>query len=583
MADPITEPGSPGAKAEGAAAVPMARSSNPFFDVLNDLSISRQVLFLVGLAASVAIGFGIVLWSQEPDFQPIYGSLEGYDAAQVLNVLETSDIRYKVEPKSGAILVPAEYVAEARLKLAAAGIKSDSTVGLEVLDKEQELGTSQFLENARYRRGLEGELARTVASMRAVKSARVHLAIPRRTVFVRDRRKPSASVFIDLQPMRELKHDQVSAIRNLVASSVADMAAADVTVVDQNGTLLSVEESKDDTELKIANQQLAYTVRVEDKLTQRVHNILEPILGKNNYQAEVSTDIDFNNIEQAVEQFNPDAPAIRSEQLLDETQGAKSTASGVPGALSNQPPGEVTVPEQVGTENQTAAVTTAENTSASKAVNSRSKKTRNYELDKTVSYTRFQQGQIRRLTVAVVVNDRATVNPDSGEVTYSPWNQADLDRFSQLVKDAVGFDVTRGDSVNVVNASFVPSPEEVIPPVNFWTEPWFWEVVKQVLAGIFIIVLLFGVVRPMVLSLFGKKKEKEDELAVLGGPEGDAFGEFSDTDMAQDQVSLSGGGSMLLPGPHEGYEQQLNAVKGLVAEDPGRVAQVIKQWVTEDG
>ncbi|WP_233468395.1 flagellar basal-body MS-ring/collar protein FliF [Zooshikella ganghwensis] len=578
MADPLTEPGSPGTKAEGVAAMPMARTGNPFFDVLNDLSISRQVLFLVGLAASVAIGFGIVLWSQEPDFQPIYGSLEGYDAAQVLNVLETSDIRYKVEPKSGAILVPAEHVAEARLKLAASGIKSDSTVGLEVLDREQELGTSQFLENARYRRGLEGELARTIASMRAVKSARVHLAIPRRTVFVRDRRKPSASVFLDLNPMRELKLDQVNAIRNLVASSVPDMAAIDVTVVDQLGTLLSVEETKDETELKIANQQLAYTVRVEEKLTQRVHNILEPILGKNNYQAEVSTDIDFNNIEQAVEQFNPDAPAVRSEQLLDEVQGAKSAASGVPGALSNQPPGEVTVPEQVGAENQ---ATDAEN--AAKAVNSRSKKTRNYELDKTVSYTRFQQGQIRRLTVAVVVNDRATVNPDSGEETHSPWGQADLDRFSQLVKDAVGFDVTRGDSVNVVNASFVPTPEEVIPPVNFWTEPWFWEVVKQVLAGIFIIVLLFGVIRPMVMSLFGKKKDKDDELAALGGPEGGAFGELSGAEISQDQVSLSGGGSMLLPGPHEGYEQQLNAVKGLVAEDPGRVAQVIKQWITEDG
>ncbi|RDH43574.1 flagellar basal-body MS-ring/collar protein FliF [Zooshikella ganghwensis] len=578
MADPLTEPGSTGTKAEGVAAMPMARAGNPFFDVLNDLSISRQVLFLVGLAASVAIGFGIVLWSQEPDFQPIYGSLEGYDAAQVLNVLETSDIRYKVEPKSGAILVPAEHVAEARLKLAASGIKSDSTVGLEVLDREQELGTSQFLENARYRRGLEGELARTIASMRAVKSARVHLAIPRRTVFVRDRRKPSASVFLDLHPMRELKLDQVNAIRNLVASSVPDMAAIDVTVVDQLGTLLSVEETKDETELKIANQQLAYTVRVEEKLTQRVHNILEPILGKNNYQAEVSTDIDFNNIEQAVEQFNPDAPAVRSEQLLDEVQGAKSAASGVPGALSNQPPGEVTVPEQVGAENQ---ATDAEN--AAKAVNSRSKKTRNYELDKTVSYTRFQQGQIRRLTVAVVVNDRATVNPDSGEVTHSPWGQADLDRFSQLVKDAVGFDVTRGDSVNVVNASFVPTPEEVIPPVNFWTEPWFWEVVKQVLAGIFIIVLLFGVIRPMVTSLFGKKKDKDDELVALGGPEGGAFGELSDAEISQEQVSLSGGGSMLLPGPHEGYEQQLNAVKGLVAEDPGRVAQVIKQWITEDG
>ncbi|WP_027707615.1 flagellar basal-body MS-ring/collar protein FliF [Zooshikella ganghwensis] len=578
MADPLTESGSTGTKAEGVAAMPMARTGNPFFDVLNDLSISRQVLFLVGLAASVAIGFGIVLWSQEPDFQPIYGSLEGYDAAQVLNVLETSDIRYKVEPKSGAILVPAEHVAEARLKLAASGIKSDSTVGLEVLDREQELGTSQFLENARYRRGLEGELARTIASMRAVKSARVHLAIPRRTVFVRDRRKPSASVFLDLHPMRELKLDQVNAIRNLVASSVPDMAAIDVTVVDQLGTLLSVEETKDETELKIANQQLAYTVRVEEKLTQRVHNILEPILGKNNYQAEVSTDIDFNNIEQAVEQFNPDAPAVRSEQLLDEVQGAKSAASGVPGALSNQPPGEVTVPEQVGAENQ---ATDAEN--AAKAVNSRSKKTRNYELDKTVSYTRFQQGQIRRLTVAVVVNDRATVNPDSGEVTHSPWRQADLDRFSQLVKDAVGFDVTRGDSVNVVNASFVPTPEEVIPPVNFWTEPWFWEVVKQVLAGIFIIVLLFGVIRPMVMSLFGKKKDKDDELAALGGPEGEAFGELTGAEISQDQVSLSGGGSMLLPGPHEGYEQQLNAVKGLVAEDPGRVAQVIKQWITEDG
>ncbi|WP_163833094.1 flagellar basal-body MS-ring/collar protein FliF [Spartinivicinus ruber] len=559
-------------------------SSNRFggglFDSLSSLSIARQIALMVGLAASVAIGFAIVMWSQSPDFRPIYGSMQGFNSAQVIQALQDSEINYRIEPNSGIILVEADQVAKARMALAAADVMDETNVGLEVLDKEQGLGTSQFLENARYRRGLEGELARTIASLYNVRNARVHLAIPKRSVFIRDARLPSASVFLELYGTRTLKPEQVKAIRNLVAASVPDMPVERVAVVDQHGQLLSVESTVEESRLKLANQQREYINKVEDILVQRVHNILEPVLGRNNYKAEVSADIDFTAIEQTSELFNPDTPALRSEQTLDESRKTGAGQGGVPGALSNQPPGEVTVPEQVEGGQAEGQAT------AAKPTDVRVQATRNFELDKTISHTRFQQGRLKRLTVAVVVNDLVTAAPDTGEVVRTPWDENELARFTQLVKDAVGFDISRGDSVNVINSAFVDVPTEAIEEIPFWTQPWFWEIIKLVLAGLFLLILLFGFLKPMVRHLFAKPAPEAAGAGGVGGME--AFEELEslgeDGGLAEDQVSISGGagGSILLPGPHEGYEQQLNAVRELISEDAGRVALVIKHWVSED-
>ena len=267
-----------------------------FLENLADMSMLRQIGLLVGLAASVAIGFAVVLWSQQPDYRPLYGSLDGMDASQVMQTLDAANIKYTVEPTSGALLVKSDDLSRARMRLAAAGVApKDNSVGFEILDREQGLGTSQFMEATRYRRGLEGELARTVSSLNNVKAARVHLAIPKSSVFVRDERKPSASVLVELYSGRGLEPSQVMAIVNLVASSVPEMDKAQVTVVDHKGNLLS--DIQEMSELTMAGKQFDYSRRMESLFTQRVHNILQPVLGSGRYKAEVSADVDFSSVE----------------------------------------------------------------------------------------------------------------------------------------------------------------------------------------------------------------------------------------------------------------------------------------------
>src|SRR5690606_29693964 len=315
-----------------------------FLENLSEMSMLRQIGLLVGLAASVAIGFAVVLWSQQPDYKPLLGSLAGMDSNQVMEVLNAADIAYTVEPNSGALLVKSEDLGRARLKLAAGGVApSDGNVGFEILDKDQSLGTSQFMEATRYRRGLEGELARTISSLNNVKGARVHLAIPKSSVFVRDERKPTASVLVELYPGRALEPSQVMAIVNLVATSVPELTKSQVTVVDQKGNLLS--DQQELSELTMAGKQFEFTRRMESLFTQRVHNILQPVLGNGRYKAEVSADVDFSAVESTSEMFNPDQPALRSEQQVNEQRSSSLPPQGVPGALSNQPPAGASAPE----------------------------------------------------------------------------------------------------------------------------------------------------------------------------------------------------------------------------------------------
>jgi flagellar M-ring protein FliF len=567
-----------------------------FLENLADMSMLRQIGLLVGLAASVAIGFAVVLWSQQPDYRPLYGSLDGMDASQVMETLSAADIKYTVEPNSGALLVKADDLARARMRLAAAGVApSDKSIGFEILDQEQGLGTSQFMEATRYRRGLEGELARTVSSLNNVKAARVHLAIPKSSVFVRDERKPSASVLVELYSGRGLEPSQVMAIVNLVASSVPEMDKGQVTVVDQKGNLLS--DIQDMSELTMAGKQFDYSRRMESLFTQRVHNILQPVLGSGRYKAEVSADVDFSAVESTSEMFNPDQPALRSEQKVNEQRTSSLPPQGVPGALSNQPPGAATAPQQTGgaapvsgpvaagqplldaNGQQIIDPATGLAMLAPYPADKREQSTRNFELDRSISYTKQQQGRLRRLSVAVVVDDQAKLNAATGEVTRVPWSSDDLARFTRLVQDSVGFDASRGDSVSVINTPFSAELGEEMTEIPFYTQPWFWDVVKQVLGVLFILVLVFGVLRPVLNNITGAGRGQGDgrgsdvelgEMGALGG------------DLAEDRVSLGGPQSILLPSPSEGYDAQLNAIKSLVAEDPGRVAQVVKEWINAD-
>lgn len=564
-----------------------------FLENISQMPMLRQVGLLVGLAASVAIGFAVVLWSQQPDYRPLYGSLAGMDTKQVMDTLAAADIPYNVEPNSGALLVKADDLSRARLKLAAAGVApSDGNVGFELLDKEQGLGTSQFMEATRYRRSLEGELARTVSSLNNVKAARVHLAIPKSSVFVRDERKPSASVLVELYPGRSLEAGQVMAIVNLVATSVPELDKSQVTVVDQKGNLLS--EQLQDTALTMAGKQYDYSRRMEGMLTQRVHNILQPVLGNDRYKAEVSADLDFSAVESTSEQFNPDQPALRSEQSVNEQRASSQGPQGVPGALSNQPAGPASAPQTTaGAPGAAAAIqpgqplvdangqqvmdpATGQPMLAPYPSDKRQQTTKNFELDRSISHTRQQQGRLTRLSVAVVVDDQVKVDAN-GETTRAPWGAEDLARFTRLVQDAVGFDASRGDSVTVMNVPFAADRGEVIADIAFYQQPWFWDIVKQVLGVLFILVLVFGVLRPVLNNITGGGKHAAtDSDMELGGMIG------LDGELANDRVSLGGPTSILLPSPSEGYEAQLNAIKGLVAEDPGRVAQVVKEWINAD-
>ncbi|AXO89137.1 flagellar basal body M-ring protein FliF [Pseudomonas parafulva] len=569
-----------------------------FLENISRMPMLRQVGLLVGLAASVAIGFAVVLWSQQPDYRPLYGSLAGMDTKQVMETLAAADIPYTVEPNSGALLVKSDDLSRARMKLAAAGVApSDGNLGFEILDKEQGLGTSQFMEAARYRRGLEGELARTISSLNNIKAARVHLAIPKSSVFVRDERKPSASVLVEMYPGRSLEAGQVMAIVNLVATSVPELDKSQVTVVDQKGNLLS--DQLQDTALTMAGKQFDYTRRMEGLLTQRVHNILQPVLGNDRYKAEVSADVDFNAVESTSEQFNPDQPALRSEQSVNEQRASGQGPQGVPGALSNQPPAGAAAPENAragaapagaiapgqplvdANGQQIMDPATGQPMLAPYPADKRQQSTKNFELDRSISHTRQQLGRLTRLSVAVVVDDQVKVGAN-GESTRAPWGAEDLSRFTRLVQDAVGFDASRGDSVTVMNVPFSADRGEVLADIPFYSQPWFWDIVKQVLGVVFILVLVFGVLRPVLTSITGGGKNVAgDPDMQLGGMGG--MGMIGmDGEVGDDRVSLGGPSSILLPSPSEGYEAQLNAIKGLVAEDPGRVAQVVKEWINAD-
>ncbi len=535
---------------------------HPVVSGFNKLSIVRQGAILGGFALAIALTIAIFIWSKEPNFKPLINRMQDYNAQEIIEILQREGFEFEIDPSSQVLMVRADEIHDARLKLAAASLIDDKTVGLELLDNESNLGTSHFIETARYRRGLEGELARTIASVQAIRNARVHLAIPKQSVFVRDHRKPRASVFLELYAGANLHKDQVEAIVNLVSSSISEMDKGAVSVVDQKGNLLSKIES--DTQELLATKQLQYTERVEDSISSRVNSILKPVLGIDNYKAEVSADIDFTVVEQSEEIFNPDLIAVRSEQLINE-QTVNGDEGGIPGALSNQPPGAAEAPEQI--DPATGEPITP--------MDKRSETTRNYEVDRTLSYKQQQVGRINRLSVAVVINDKQSINAETGETQFIPWEEADLDRLEILVKDAVGFNAARGDSVNVINSPFMGKAEVELGTPEFWSQPWFWEIMKQVLAGLFLLVLIFGVIRPTINSIANKGKTDEDALGL--DELADAEDEFD-----EDRVTLSGADDFLLPGASESFERQLDALKGLIAEDPARVAQVVIAWINSE-
>lgn len=555
------------------------------FESFLNLEFGRQIGLMFGLAASVAIGVALALWLMvDKDFKPLYSSLDRLDSTSIMEVLDSNAIDYRIDNRSGALLVSADQIHQARLSLASAGMPADRNIGFELLDEEQPLGTSQFMENARYRRSLEGELARTISSIAAVRSARVHLAIPKSTVFLRDKREPRASIFIEAFQGRTVSDEQVRAVANLVVSSVPELNLRNVTVVDQRGNLLSDFDS--DPKYAEAARQIEYTRQIEADLLQRVNGLLAPIVGDQKFRAEVSIDLDFTRVEQTAEVFNPDLPAIRSEQTTSERTQLGDDSNGVPGALSNQPPL---------TGNAGARIDPVTGKALSEPTRSRVLETRNFEVDRTISYTRNAVGEVRRMTVAVAVDDlladenASTVDEEEGEVAQTlrngklPWETADLERLTVLVQNAVGYDVTRGDKVIVVNTPFLRIEPEIEAPIalKFWEQNIFWLGLKWFLGVAAFLMVIFMVLRP-TLNRLTENSQKIKELegrhqaalnAVIANAEG-----LTETIGPDGKVTLNSQNKNLLPSPEDRLEDQIEMVRSMVADDPDRVAQVIQGW-----
>ncbi|MCG6866377.1 MAG: flagellar M-ring protein FliF [Thiogranum sp.] len=534
----------------------------------------RQIGLMMGLAASVALGVAVVLWSQNPNYTVLYANLGSKDAGQVVDALQKSGIQFKVDEATGAVMVESSKLQHARMELAKDGLPEGNAMGFELLEKEQGFGTSQFIETARFQRALEGELGRTIATLRNVDTARIHLAIPKRSVFLRDRSEPTASVMVDLYSGRSLDEEQVAAIVHLVSSSVPHLKPENVTVVDQGGKLLS--NGAADKGMAQTSTQFAYNRKLEMNYADRIRQLLEPIVGAGRVRASVNAELDFTVTERTQESFNPDLPALRSEQVSEDHSARSDVASGVPGALSNQPPEGAQL-------QQPGDPAARDNAAPGVPQNSSKRSVRNYELDKTVSHTKLASGTVRRLSIAVVIDNKRALDAND-EPLGKPWTAEDLERFTTLTKEAVGFNAARGDTLNIINSSFVPPPQvEAVPEPSLMEQPWVWDVAKQAVGALGVLILIFGVLKPIMRSLAEKGAHAiaQTNAMVPAGATAGAHGGGA----GGDQLSLSGGSSQQaqLEGPRAGYEQNLDTAKSVVREDPKRVAQVVKNWVGEDG
>src|SRR5580658_2704748 len=540
----------------------------------------RPLLLLLGIAAAVAAGVTVVLWWRGPSWSLLYGNLSDSDASSVVQALQTASIEYKLDASSGAIMVPAERVHDARLQLAGQGLPQGKNSSVELMSKDPGFGVSQFMENARYQYALEGELARTISSLQAVEAARIHLALPQQSAFVRDRRPASASVLLQLRPGNRLQAEQVSAIVHLVASSIPELDSDNVTVVDQQGRLLS---SPKNSEAAVTAEQFEAAHRVEDTYIQHIEQLIAPLVGDGRVHAQVTVVLDAGATEEAHEQYKPDGAVVRSEQSAEEISHSPSAANGgIPGALTNQPPAggvataaspkpAATPAGGAGAKNDAAAKAEAAAAAAASAVastpeNTSKQSTRNYEIDRTVSYSRQPAGRVKRVTVAVLVDNIRQLGAD-GKAVERPLTKPEMEDITRLVKDAVGFNESRGDSVNVVNQPFLPQVAETLKPevIPLWQRPWVRDVARLILGALVLVALALGVLRPLIKNL-------STHALSAAAPE-----LLSTPGRAQDERPAAAAS----PGQPLAYEQQLVQARGLVTQDPKRVAQVVKTWVGE--
>ena len=495
--------------------------------------------FGIGLAALVAVAVAAWLWSRTPDWRVLYSNLSDRDGGAIVAQLAQMGVPYRIAEGGSAILVPAAQVHDARLRLAAQGLPRGSVVGFELLEN-QRLGATQFQEQVNFQRGLEGELARTIQSLAAVRAARVHLAIPKTTGFLRERQKPSASVLVALHPGRTLERAQVAGIVHLVASSVPELSPRAVTIVDQHGALLSAPGEGG----ALDAAQLAYQRELEADYVRRILDIVEPVVGRGNVRAQVSLDLDFSENQSTAESFRPNQDgkeaAVRSQSSNEAWDPAARAAAGVPGVASNQP--------------GAAAAAVAAGPSGL----ARREATVQYELDRTVRLVRQPAGAVKRVSAAVVVNHRRTV--EEGKVVYAPLREEELAQIASLVREAIGFQKDRGDALSLANAPFSAEEAPALEEPPFWKRPetlaYATEAAKSVLAVAVVLALAFGLLRPLLAALATPPPAPPAETAAQGAP---------------------------AASPARPVEDRLASARALARQDPKVVANVVKSWVSKDG
>jgi flagellar M-ring protein FliF len=531
---------------------------------LLDIPGLKQAGLLAGVAAAVAAAIWLVLWSQGQNYTVLYGQLSERESGQVMDALTAAGIEFKLNP-SGAVSVPESKVQEARIRLASQGLPQSDSMGIEMIQKDSALGTSSMMETARYQSVLETELARTIIKVQGVQSARVHLALPKASVFLRDARKATASVMLQLYPGRRLEPGQVAAIVHLVASSVPELGPSDVTVVDQAGSLLNSPDES--AEAAAATRQFEHTRKLEETYQRRIIELLEPIVGAGRVRATVTADLDFTQTEETHENYDPQKTAVRSEQTSSDMRKAADGAEGIPGALSNQPPGTSGAPVLPGAAATPGSPANGQTAAGAGPSSSSSRSTRNFEVDRTLSYVKQPTGNLKRLSVGVVFDDWQKVG-DDGKVTTSPMSDADIKRFAQLVKESIGLKDDRGDKLDVINQAFKTNPP--IPPVDglpLWQQPWVAQLAKQIVGVGLVLMVALLVLRPLMKSLTKSSvRVVSSEASVFDG----------------DKVSLSGKAENAIK-LQPSFEQQIAAARTLVGQDPKRAAQVVKDWVAADG
>ena len=534
----------------------------------NELPATRKMGLAAALAASIALIIGLLLWSSAPEYKVLFSNLSEKDAGTMTTVLQQMNAPYKTEA-GGTLLVPAEQVYDLRFKLAAQGLPKGGAVGFELMDSPK-LGMTQFQEQIAFQRGMEGELARTVQALSPVESARVHLAIPKPSVFIRDKQMPSASVLVNLHPGRALDPGQVQAIVHLVSSSVPELSPNNITVVDQAGNLLTNKTDSQSAQGLNASQ-LDYTRQKESYYAERIEAIVSPIVGQGNVKAEVRADLDFSESEATSESFKPnptpDTQAIRSQQSVEDINNAGNQAQGVPGALTNQPPGPATAPV-----NAAPGANAGPNVGAGQGGNSsRKENTTNFELHNTIRHTKEPLGRVKRLSVAVVVNYKAGSKDANGIAAKpTPLTPAELTQINNLVRESMGFNQQRGDTVNVVNAAFTDSKVELDIPL--WKDPDNVAMAKTLLKNLLIFglafYLVFGVLRPILRDMV-KPPEPEKSEAGEGGA-GHIGGEGG--------IAGEGEGH----GPVNTYAEILAKVREFAKADPKVTADIVKEWMAKE-